>query len=181
MAQKFEVKNIAIFNRLELSFRAKISENNFAMRTSTCQALNVPSPPRFYWHAGWANKYPTFLDQNPPSNWNLWHFFFLSDLNYLLQFASGHPVVRFSNMQNYDILPTCILQGEWFLSGKSNLILTERKHAINFNLKVDSDQGRLGIWYSTTKIQKNILQHPQNLCQNHNTHYIKLKKMVISK
>ena len=37
------------------------------------------------------------------------------------------------------------VQGEWFLSGKSNLILTERKHAINFNLKVDSDQGMLGI------------------------------------
>ena len=74
-----------------------------------------------------------------------------------------------------------IVQGEWFLSVISNLILTERKHAINFDLKVDSDQGRLGIWYSTTKIQKNILQHPQNLCQNHNTHYIKLKKMVISK
>ena len=59
------------------------------------------------------------------------------------------------------------LQGEWFLSGKSNLILTERKHVINFNLKVDSDQGRLGIWCSTIKIQKNILQHPQNLCQSH--------------
>ena len=38
-----------------------------------------------------------------------------------------------------------LVQGEWFLSGKSNLILTERKHAINFNLKVDSDQGRLEI------------------------------------
>ena len=37
------------------------------------------------------------------------------------------------------------IQGEWFLSVKSNLILTERKHAINFNLKVDSDQGRLEI------------------------------------
>ena len=37
------------------------------------------------------------------------------------------------------------------------------------------------IWYSTTKIEKNILQHSENLCQSHNTHYIKLKKMVISK
>ena len=78
-------------------------------------------------------------------------------------------------------------QGNFFLQGdptqtvKSNLAFTDRKHAINFNLKVDSDQGRLGIWYSTTKIQKNILQHPQNLCQSHNTHYIKVKKMVISK
>ena len=73
------------------------------------------------------------------------------------------------------------LQGISLVDGFFELGLTERKHAINFNLKVDSDQGRLGIWYSTTKIQKNILQHPQNLCQNHNTHYIKLKKMVISK
>ncbi len=37
------------------------------------------------------------------------------------------------------------IQGEWFLSAISNLILTERKYAINFDLKVDSDQGRLGI------------------------------------
>ena len=36
-------------------------------------------------------------------------------------------------------------QGEWTQTVKSNLDLTERKHAINFNLKVDSDQGRLGI------------------------------------
>ena len=38
-----------------------------------------------------------------------------------------------------------VLQGEWTQTVKSNLDLTERKHAINFNLKVDSDQGRLGI------------------------------------
>ena len=38
-----------------------------------------------------------------------------------------------------------MLQGEWTQTVKSNLDLTERKHAINFNLKVDSDQGRLGI------------------------------------
>ena len=75
----------------------------------------------------------------------------------------------------------CEIQGISLVDGFFELGLTERKHAINFNLKVDSDQGRLPIWYSTTKIQKNILQHSQNLCQNHNTHYIKLKKMVISK
>ena len=37
------------------------------------------------------------------------------------------------------------LQGPQYLSVQSNLLLTDRKHAINFNLKVDSDQGRLGI------------------------------------
>ena len=37
------------------------------------------------------------------------------------------------------------VQGEWTQTVKSNLDLTERKHAINFNLKVDSDQGRLEI------------------------------------
>ena len=58
------------------------------------------------------------------------------------------------------------IQGDPTQTVKSNLILTEWKNAINFNLKVDSDQGRLGIWYSTIKIQKNILQHPQNLCQS---------------
>ena len=58
------------------------------------------------------------------------------------------------------------IQGISLVDGFFELGLTERKHAINFNLKVDSDQGRLPIWYSTTKIQKNILQHPQNLCQS---------------
>ena len=38
-----------------------------------------------------------------------------------------------------------IIQGEWTQTVKSNLDLTERKHAIKFHLKVDSDQGRLGI------------------------------------
>ena len=38
-----------------------------------------------------------------------------------------------------------LVQGDWIQTVKSNLDLTERKHAINFNLKVDSDQGRLGI------------------------------------
>ena len=37
------------------------------------------------------------------------------------------------------------VQDEWKQSVKSNLDPTERKNAINFNLKVDSDQGRLGI------------------------------------
>ena len=37
------------------------------------------------------------------------------------------------------------VQGDPLQTVKSNLDLTERKHAINFNLKVDSDQGRLGI------------------------------------
>ena len=37
------------------------------------------------------------------------------------------------------------LQGEWMQTVKSNLDLTIRKHATNLNLKVDSDQGRLGI------------------------------------
>ena len=36
-------------------------------------------------------------------------------------------------------------QGDPLQTVKSNLDLTERKHAINFNLKVDSDQERLGI------------------------------------
>ena len=38
-----------------------------------------------------------------------------------------------------------LIQGDPLQTVKSNLDLTERKHAINFNLKVDSDQGRLGI------------------------------------
>ena len=37
------------------------------------------------------------------------------------------------------------LQGVPTQTVKSNLALTERKNAINFNLKVDSDQGRLKI------------------------------------
>ena len=49
---------------------------------------------RYFSEFLWQNiKFPTFLDQNPPSNWNLWHVFFMSDLNYLLQFASTHPVI----------------------------------------------------------------------------------------
>ena len=59
-----------------------------------------------------------------------------------------------------------MIQGVRSQTVTSNFDLTERKNAINFNLKVDSDQGRLEIWYSTIKIQKNILQHPQNLCQS---------------
>ena len=38
------------------------------------------------------------------------------------------------------------LQGVPMQTVKSNLDQTERKNAINFNLKVDSDQGRLGIY-----------------------------------
>ena len=37
------------------------------------------------------------------------------------------------------------LQGDRTQTVTSNFDLTERKHAINFNLKVDSDQGRLEI------------------------------------
>ena len=37
------------------------------------------------------------------------------------------------------------IQGEWMQTVKSNLDLTERKLSTNLNLKVDSDQGRLGI------------------------------------
>ena len=35
------------------------------------------------------------------------------------------------------------LQGDRTQTVKSNLDVTERKNAINFNLKLDSDQGRL--------------------------------------
>ena len=38
------------------------------------------------------------------------------------------------------------IQGVPMQTVKSNLDQTERKNAINFNLKVDSDQGRLGIY-----------------------------------
>ena len=38
------------------------------------------------------------------------------------------------------------VQGVPMQTVKSNLDQTERKNAINFNLKVDSDQGRLGIY-----------------------------------
>ena len=38
------------------------------------------------------------------------------------------------------------IQGEWTQTVKSNLDLTEKKYAINFNLKVNSDQGRFGIY-----------------------------------
>ena len=38
-----------------------------------------------------------------------------------------------------------LLQGVRTQTVTSNLDLTERKHAINFDLKVDSDQGRLEI------------------------------------
>ena len=38
-----------------------------------------------------------------------------------------------------------LVQGDRKQTVKSNFDLTERKHAMNFNLKVDSDQGRLGI------------------------------------
>ena len=73
-----------------------------------------------------------------------------------------------SNHSIYNFLWSIIsnIQGDWTQTVTSNLDLTERKHAISFDLKVDSDQGRLEIWYSTTKIQKNILEHPQNLCQS---------------
>ena len=37
------------------------------------------------------------------------------------------------------------IQGVRMQTVTSNLDQTERKNAINFNLKVDSDQGRLGI------------------------------------
>ena len=38
------------------------------------------------------------------------------------------------------------IQGVWMQTVTSNLDQTERKNAINFNLKVDSVQGRLGIY-----------------------------------
>ena len=46
---------------------------------------------------------------------------------------------------------TIVIQGERTQSVKSNFALTEGKNAIKFNLKVDSDQGSLGIyaWMNT--------------------------------
>ena len=56
------------------------------------------------------------------------------------------PIFRFFLLFKY-LQETYLhkVQGDPLQTVKSNLDLTERKHAINFNLKVDSDQGRLGI------------------------------------
>ena len=48
-------------------------------------------------------------------------------------------------IQKCNLWSKMVVQGEWTQTVKSNLDLTERKHAINFNLKVGSDQGRLDI------------------------------------
>ena len=50
-----------------------------------------------------------------------------------------------SKYYTYIVHRATILQGVPTQTVKSNLEFTDRKHAINFNLKVDSDQGRLGI------------------------------------
>ena len=51
------------------------------------------------------------------------------------------------------------VQGEPTQSVKSNLAVTERKNAIIFNLKVDSVQGRLGIyaWMITVILSWHLL------------------------
>ena len=48
------------------------------------------------------------------------------------------------------------LQGVRSQTVTSNLDLTGRKYAINFNLNVDSDQGRLGIyaWMNTVDLMR---------------------------
>ena len=44
------------------------------------------------------------------------------------------------------------IQGEWCLSVKSNLTLTDRKSARNFNLIMNSGQGRVGIYASMIRM-----------------------------
>ena len=55
------------------------------------------------------------------------------------------PEKTLPGLTYFTLVHTTYLQGDPTQTVKSNLALTDRKHAINFNLKVDSDQGRLGI------------------------------------
>ena len=48
--------------------------------------------------------------------------------------------------------PIAMVQGEWCLSVKSNLTLTDRKSARNFNLIMNSVQGRVGIYASMIRM-----------------------------
>ena len=52
------------------------------------------------------------------------------------------PKLKSSRTLSINYQPRFILQGVPMQTVKSNLDQTERKNAINFNLKVDSDQGR---------------------------------------
>ena len=45
-----------------------------------------------------------------------------------------------------------LLQGEWGLSVKSNLAMTDKKSARNFNLIMNSVQGRVGIYASMIRV-----------------------------
>ena len=69
-------------------------------------------------------------------------FFFLYFFKRIFSDRTSHPCrnqVATAKISCFDI------QGEWTQTVKSNLDLTERKNVINFNLKVDSAQGRLEI------------------------------------
>ena len=67
---------------------------------------------------------------------------------------------------------TIILQGLQSLSVISNLVLTDRKKAINIKIMVNPVKGRWEIWYGTTKIQKKITYGSQFICQSQNLHLI---------
>ena len=65
--------------------------------------------------------------------------------NTVLQ-AKQHLLSQIFSFDKVQKLRTYVLlQGDPTQTVKSNLALTDRKHAINFNLMVDSDQGWLGI------------------------------------
>ena len=51
---------------------------------------------------------------------------------------------RVANLKICEVIGPFIVQGVPMQTVKSNLDQTERKNTINFDLKVNSDQGRLG-------------------------------------
>ena len=56
-------------------------------------------------------------------------------------------------------------------SGRNLTVISDRKHTVILYCILFLIAQGMEILYSTTKIQKSILQHPQNLCQSHNTLY----------
>ena len=111
------------------------------------------------WAVGSWVLFPNVISNSYSNFWTARKILFLSQPSMERQWCSTR-----AEFWRYKVFK--VVQGVWMQTVTSNLDQKEWKNAINFNLKVDSNQGRLGIWYSTIKIQKNILQHPQNLCQS---------------
>ena len=89
-----------------------------------------------------------------------WMFVFCIAFNnniWIVRVCLHYVEPRFTRIPRY-------LQGPQSLSVISNLVLTDRKKAINIKIMVNPVKGRWEISYGTTKIQKKITYGSQFSC-----------------